>query len=388
MKKIEQAIHEMIQNERFFAGMVLSSKIEYDKIKECKTAYASVQNGVQIIGFNTEFVNSLSVPALVQVMKHEVLHMIFNHTNRKLYNVNNQAEKHNWNIAMDCIINQYLEASHLPEGCVTLDSLSKALEKQLEPFQTAQYYYDQIEQAPDHLKQKTEGLETVDDHQSGQEGNQGEQSQSDMQNQINKGIVAKNAQEAAKFAKGLVPEGLVSAISSLKDEAQVNWKSILRNFISNATSNKRISTRKKTNRRFGLQYPGSKKEKKLNLAVCIDTSGSISEEQFTTFITEIKSIHKNCSKVHLIYADCIVQSVIELNENTDVPLERHGQGGTAYSPAIEKAVELKADAILYFGDFDTADKPTDPKKPFLWVGVGNQKPPTNFGKVIYIQGKA
>jgi hypothetical protein len=48
-------------------------------------------------------------------------------------------------------------------------------------------------------------------------------------------------------------------------------------------------------------------------------------------------------------------------------------------------VELKVDGILYCGDFDSADTPENPKKPFLWVGVRNSPPPATFGKVIYLE---
>jgi hypothetical protein len=48
-------------------------------------------------------------------------------------------------------------------------------------------------------------------------------------------------------------------------------------------------------------------------------------------------------------------------------------------------IELKVDGILYCGDFDTADKPENPNKPFLWVGVRNSPPPATFGRVIYLE---
>jgi hypothetical protein len=41
-------------------------------------------------------------------------------------------------------------------------------------------------------------------------------------------------------------------------------------------------------------------------------------------------------------------------------------------------------AIAYLGDFDSSDIPVNPGVPFLWVGVGNQPPPGNFGKVLRI----
>jgi predicted metal-dependent peptidase len=88
-------------------------------------------------------------------------------------------------------------------------------------------------------------------------------------------------------------------------------------------------------------------------------------------------------KITVIEADCAVQNVYEFEAGKTPNFK--GRGGTAYSPAIEKAVELKVDGILYCGDFDSADTPENPKKPFLWVGVRNSPPPATFGKVIYLE---
>jgi predicted metal-dependent peptidase len=388
VKVLETAIYDLLKVEPFFATFVLNSRLNYvndDKI--CPTAYATVINGSTVLGFNTKFIEEQSPQKRKGVLKHEILHLLFDHVNPNLYNRKNKAEAHNWNIAMDCAINQFINSEELPEGAVTLDSLSKALKTQLEPFQTSAYYYDKIQQAPDSCKSKVEGMSTLDDHDMlGSDGKGGEMSAEDAQ--IAKGIVHKKAQEAMRAAKGIVPEGLTGIIDALNDIPQVNWKQLLRNFVATATSNKTLATRKKANRRFGLDQPGKKKKRELTLGVCIDTSGSISDDSFKSFITEIQEISKYITAAHLIYADCVVHKVVKVDSKNKIPMERYGAGGTAYQPAISKALELKCDAILYLGDFDSSDTPENPCKPFLWVGVGQQPPPGDFGKVIRINEKA
>jgi predicted metal-dependent peptidase len=385
MRILENATYALLKTEPFYASFLLNSKIVFDNKKEM-TAYACVRNGTTVLGFGVPFLESLKPEQVQGVIKHEILHLLFDHTNPKSYDIKNKAQMHNWNIAMDCANNQYI--AHLPDGAVTLAALSKAVEKQLLPFQSAEYYYEQMEQAPDHCKQQMEGLEPLDDHDKNQEGDNGPgKPMSEQDKAIAKGIVHKKAQEAVRAAKGLVPGELVSAIEALSDKPLVNWKQLLRNFVANATSNKNIGTRKKTNRRFGFDYPGKKKKRELTLGVCIDSSGSVSDEQFNLFMSEIQEISKHITAAHLVYADCVVQKVIKVDNKKKIPLERFGNGGTAYQPAISKCAELKCDAILYFGDMDSADNPQDPQKPFLWVVVGRQTPPGNFGKVIYLDGK-
>jgi predicted metal-dependent peptidase len=101
------------------------------------------------------------------------------------------------------------------------------------------------------------------------------------------------------------------------------------------------------------------------------------------FWAEMQSISSCGVQITIIEADCIVQNVYEFNPKKTP--EFKGRGGTSYNPAIKKAIELKVDGILYCGDFDTADKPENPNKPFLWVGVRNSPPPATFGRVIYLE---
>jgi predicted metal-dependent peptidase len=181
-------------------------------------------------------------------------------------------------------------------------------------------------------------------------------------------------------AAGNAPDHVIKAIDAL-GEAKLPWKTLLRNSIMSQVSRKTQSTTKKINRRFALPVPGKKKKREMVLGVCVDESGSISEEAHTAFMSEIAQIAKNVTKTYIVHADCQVAGVDDLSKTKFNP-ERKAAGGTAYQPAIDKCVELKCNMIVYFGDFDTADKPKNPGVPFLWVGVGNSPAPAEFGKVI------
>ncbi len=111
----------------------------------------------------------------------------------------------------------------------------------------------------------------------------------------------------------------------------------------------------------------------------------MSDEQLSKVVSELQIINKTISKTYIIHADCEVAHVEEMRKGKKFNFVRRSGGGTAYQPAITKAVELGADAIIYFGDFDCADVPENPKRPFLWIGVGGaDSPPGNFGRVLSI----
>lgn len=362
--KIQKAIYTLLQREPFFAHFILNSKIVYDAYK-VPTAAVTVMRGVPMLIFNTEFMNTLDENGVVNVLKHEVLHLLFDHLSTTK---NEKRGAYASNIAQDCAINQYL--SDLPSSCVTLASLSKAVGKPLAAFQTSDYYYDAIKEKTKEMMDA--GLATFDEHGIPMEGE-------DL-GPLAKGAIDKAAKNAAGKSAGNVPDFVTHYLGSIAD-AKLPWQTLLRNAIMSQVSRETRSTNKKLNRRFALPVPGKKHKRTMVLGVCVDSSGSVSDESFKMFLDEVSSISKQVTKTWLIHADCEVQAIEDLSR-TKLKAERKGNGGTAYQPAITKCLELKCNMIIYFGDFDCADTPADPGVPFIWVGVGTQKAPAEFGKVI------
>lgn len=367
MKNIEKSIKMLLDSNAFYAHFFLNSKISYNHYG-VKTAGACVtQSGTQLI-FNTEFVESLTTEELCGVVEHEVLHILFDHVHAMKYD--KYLDKHIANIAMDLSINQYIK--NLPKDCVSLSSIKKITGLDLEPLQNWEYYYQKLMDK----KEELEKTYPIDDHdlQVSDQCKEGE----------GREVLRDAIDKAIKASRGNVPSHILKVFDTLSSESKVPWKQVLANFIARATASTSKNTRKKTNRRFGIDQPGKIKQRELTLGVCTDSSGSVSDESYQQFMAEIIRISKICGTTFIIDADCTVQNVEKIKKNKPVKTERHGSGGTAYQPAIDECKKLKCDAIVYFGDFDCADKPENPGLPFLWVGVGDQPPPASFGSVIRI----
>jgi predicted metal-dependent peptidase len=245
--------------------------------------------------------------------------------------------------------------------------------------QIAEYYYNRINQFAEENSDilPNDGLgDTIDDHSVWEQSDGNEE----MQREVAKQAV--NDSVKASGGIGKIPGDIASLINEL-NKNQVNWKQQLRQFYVNTLKSSRIPTRKRRNRRYGILQPGNKKKPELHLGLCVDTSGSVSDAELSLFWAEMQAISTCGVKITVIEADCQVQNVYEFDPKKSPSFK--GRGGTAYTPAIEKAIELKVDGILYCGDFDTADTPENPKKPFLWVGVRKSPPPATFGKVIYLE---
>lgn len=374
---LDAPIYTLLTHEPFFGNFLLGCKVSYDR-PDVPTAGVQVVKGQIHMVVNTEWFGGMTVKQQVAILKHEILHVLLEHCASRRYGAANHKAK---NVAMDCAINQYIE--NLPDGCVTLETFSKIVKKHAKPFEPWEYYYALIPMNEDKGKGSggKGGLPDVDhDFMDG-----GDDSEDSLSQELNRAAVQEQAKRAMSAAAGKIPNGLEGILTALNKAAQLPWKQILRNFIANARATTSVSTRQRINRRFGFDQPGKKKDRKLVLGVCTDSSGSVSDEAYAAFMREIHTLAKSTTITYLIQADCEVQKVDVIKGGKPKPKQlgtRAGYGGTAYQPALTECMKRKCDAIIYFGDMDAADTPTSPGIPVLWVRVGKQEPPGKFGKVL------
>lgn len=364
---LEESVYTLLQTERYYAYFILESRIVYDSY-EVKTAGASVVGGVPMLIFNTEFMNSLSKPEAVAVIKHEILHLLMNHNLRH----NHTFTKHANNIAMDCAINQHITG--LPGECITVENLEKLCGKTLLRLEKTEYYLYQMADAEKKKEGLFKNLKTTDDHDLNVPG-------AETNEEMVKMAVKATSEKALGRSAGMVPDGIAKILGGLQSNT-LDWKSILRNFIARNASSKTLLTRKKLHRRFGLDQPGRKKKKELILGICMDVSGSVPDADVQKFYAELGSMLPSTSVAWLVQADCVIQSVEKITKASQLVVQRNGNGGTAYGPAIEACKAKKCDAIIYFGDLDCADSPSDPGVNFLWVTTGSDTKPGNFGSLV------
>lgn len=398
MNKMQQAIISLLFAEPFFGHLI--SKMRISKSDKVPSAGVYITDKINLV-YNESFIDSLDLVDVVKVLKHECGHILQEHILRsKQIGINNSELHKRFNIATDATINVYdLIPTVEKIGGVTVKSLNemlkgmldKANEKDgkkrtfapLEEGQMAEYYYNRInefaDQHGDALPESGDGFgDTMDDHSVWE--------QSDGNEEMMKEVARQSVNEAVKAAGGIgnVP-GSVAALVAEMNKSQVNWKQQLRQMFVSAQKSIKESTRKRRNRRYGILQPGSKRKPKFKVTVAVDTSGSMSGEPLKHAWAELSAIHSSFTDIELIVieADCVVQNVYEFNPK-QVP-EFKGAGGTSYSPAIQKAAELKTELLVFIGDMDAADKPDKPKFPVVWCVTGNSNPPANFGKVVRIE---
>lgn len=387
MNKLTKAIVSLLSIKPFYGYLLLKFKI--NKTKDIPTMGVFINDKINLI-YNEDFVESLELFDLVNVLEHECEHILRNHIPRAKQIAGEDSQFHKkFNIAADAAINNgsLVKTVDKIEG-VTVDRLNKEMKakieekdktkvfESLEQYQSAEYYYNKINEFIDENFDESDLGNTIDDH-SVWERSEGTK---EMQQEV----IKKNVNDSVKECGGIGKlSGHLASLVNEMNKSQVNWKQQLRQFFVNSIKSKKIPTRKKRNRRYGIIQPGVKRKPDVKLAVCVDTSGSVSDKELSMFWAEIDAINSLDIPITVIEADCTVNNVYPY-EKKNKP-EFKGRGGTSYQPAIDKAMELGVDGIMYFGDFDTADTPKNPNIPFLWVGVRNSPPPSNFGKTIYLK---
>jgi predicted metal-dependent peptidase len=186
---------------------------------------------------------------------------------------------------------------------------------------------------------------------------------------------------------GNIPGGVIEQIDDLlkREKPVIPWAKVLRMFVATCSESVLDHTIKRISKRFGTR-PGTRKTDVLDLAVGIDTSGSISDEMLKLFFNEVRWIWKNGAKVTVYEADADVQAVYPFKGKFTGKV--HGRGGTDLEPVL-KRVEGEHDALVYFTDFYAPKIEKRYRIPVLWVlntGLDKKDYPVQWGRCVKIEG--
>lgn len=375
--RLEKAMTVLIYNNNYMADLIYQTHITFTK--SMPTACVQIKNNKILMKINPDFWDTMTTLEQIAVLEHECYHLLNNHIPRFIEIFGNTSKQmSNANIAMDLAINQYI--SNLPAQCIDFDEFKKHLPDIL-PKETWEHYYaffkDQIEKG--NIKESEDGnglFSSFDDHDWGDCDCSAETAKEVIKDAVNK------AKDSHAQRGGRISGDMQTLIDTL-NYVPKNWKSDIRMFVAKTQNIKIEQNRKVRNRRYGVIFPGEKKESVLHLALAVDTSGSISEEQLSQFGAEIDKV-ADFAQVTVIEADSEVKNVYLYKKGQKFSVS--GRGGTAYQPALDKAKDLDVDGLIYFGDMDNFEEELiKPKYPVLWAIVGDQKPPATWGRQTKIE---
>jgi predicted metal-dependent peptidase len=353
------------------------------------TAGVSKNNINYQLAINPEFWDSLSDNHKLGLLKHELLHIAFNHlgiffkfSDRKLAN-----------IAMDMEINQYIHNDYLPEGGINIDNYQ---DLKLDRKAGCRYYYDKLRDLKDQKdKTGTSGDDNMDkllddldnnnipDHSTWEEfENLSEAEQKLIEKQAQR-LMAEAKEETLK-KRGHIPgeiDGLIIIDEILKPK--FDWRGYIRRYTGISTKIFTKKLRRKDNKRYS-DNPGLKIKMRQKMLLGIDTSGSVSDNELKEFMNEIYHLHKAGVDITIIQCDTKINNIEDYKGKFELKVS--GRGGTSFDPVLEYYMQHKEyTSLIYFTDGECCTS-LRPSKKVLWVlSSGSYITSTLPGQIIKLE---
>ena len=300
--------------------------------------------------YNSEFINSLPLKQLEFLFGHEVLHVIYDHMDRR-----GDREPRLSNIAADY--------------CVNADLLDQKIgEKIPVGLYDAKYKGWSYEEVYDHLYQNADKIninklmsQLLDEHLDGEDDSDGDGdgdkdgngrprlSAADKQaikDEVKEAMLA----AAQAVGAGNLPAGVKRLVQDMT-EPVINWKELIQQQIQSTVKDDWTWMRP-SRRGWHLDaiLPGRKPGEQIDVCIAIDMSGSIGEEDSRAFLSEIRGIMDSYDeyKITVWCFDTDIYNMQVFNSDNMDTIENYqpmGGGGTDFMAnwnfMIENNIEPK-----------------------------------------------
>lgn len=390
--KIETAKFRLYNKSPFWGSILFNLPIKEINLTmkeavekgDCMTAGVDGEN----LYVNMEFWNKLNDKEQLGIMCHEIGHLFLGHIWRKGFRNDICVDPKTgqqvmlWNLAADVTVNNMiLEEGRfsLPKGCF--------LRKNLKDKSTEEIYEILKKQIPQMTPKELQDLidSVYNDKSKWGKGKGGKkQSRADAKEQEAKWKnIGKQAVEQAK-QRGTLPAGIERMFEEL--EPKEDWRQILLSYVQPYWNDYSFNP---TDRRFmeeDFMLPDIKMGEKIDwIAVGVDTSGSIGQNELNRFLSEVKAILSSFDKVKvkLTFCDAAASPFTELEEFDKAAIEVTGGGGTDFRPVFNliKQEHNAPLALIYFTDLQGEFPANQPDYDVIWVNTTKDlKAP--FGKCL------
>ena len=389
IEKLTTARVGLLLKAPFFGNMATRMKL-VDASDWCPTA---ATNG-RTFFYNKKFVEKLSVKKLEFLFGHEICHAIFDHFGRL-----GSRDPQLANIAQDYAVNQILVDERIGEKITEVKICYDPKYRGMAWEEIYDELWEKAEKIPMDQLLKQLG-EVLDEHLKEQEGagaGDGDKegkgkpsiSKEDLQ-KIKDEIKQAMIQSAAAAGAGKVPAGIQRMIKDLT-EPKMNWRQLIRQEIQSIVRNDYSFSR--PNRKAwhsGAILPGMREDTTIDVAIGMDMSGSIGDDDAKTFLSEIKGIMDQYEdfKINLWCFDTEIYNHKEISQDNSQDLleyEPMGGGGTDFEANYNWMKEngIQPKKFIMFTDGYPCGSWGDPDYcDTLFIVKGNTSAESPFGQTV------
>jgi len=335
--------------------------------------------------YNADFVQKLTDDELVFLVGHEVGHCVWQHFLRR-----GDRRRDVWNMAGDFVINQILVderiGAQIKAVPILLDDKYRGM--------ASEEVYEEL------MKNAVKIQATLDIHMDGDGSEEGEgngfkgeplteEEKKALSDELKEAVLqAAQASGASNIPKGF--QRLINDITAPK----MNWRDMLKIQLNSIIKNDYSFMR--PNRKgwhIGAVLPGMLPGDEVNIAIAIDTSGSIGENMLKDFLGEIAGIMDQFDSyiVRVFQFDTRVygEEIFSSDDNSDIrTYEVRGGGGTDFEVIFShlKNEDVTPNQLVVFtdgepwgswGDADYCDT--------LWIVHSNSNKKAPFGVTTHYE---
>ena len=353
---LSKAKIEILTKSVFFSTLLFSLEtVLTEKVSTAAT------DGKEIL-INPKFIEHLTKPQLIGLMLHEVMHVALDSFGRK-----GTRDHRKWNIATDYAINIMLhdEKYELPDGGLLSEEYRDM---------TAESIYDAL---PESDEEQSWGagdiLEPVDKIEASQRAKE----------------ILVQAQTACdiKDCGNEVPGAIRARINKLLNPI-LPWNIILQNYMQDFAKEDHSWTR--PNRRYMPDFylPSQHSPTIKHIVVAIDTSGSVSEGEMKTYLTEVEQIRSMYSLERLtIYGvSTCIDNKFEIEPSdilTDLKFGSHG--GTHFKSFFNQLAKEPPTVLIFFSDLFVDFDFKVPMYDVIWISTDGEEAPSRYGRTVQLK---
>jgi predicted metal-dependent peptidase len=393
-QRLSKAVVAIMGNPKYTA---LAQVLVIGDRKVDNTIPTAVTNGRDEI-YGRGFVESLTDSELRFLVLHETRHKLYRHLHiwAHLY----KEDKTLANKACDYVINLQIQDEN-KDGFATMPMRDGKpvglIDERFRGMDTAAVY-KLLKQEKDSQPQQGQGQQQQGEGEPGEGGldahdwegaqDMAEEDKKELAREVDEAI-RQGALTAGKLGHG-TPRDLQDLL-----QPQVDWRQVLREYVTETCAGKEYGTWARPNRRFvgaGVYMPSTISERVGELVIAIDTSGSIAGPELTAFLSEVKGIADEVKPeaVRILYWDTRIRGD-ERYEGEDVEkivstTKPKGGGGTSITCVNKYMAEnvVNAQAVIVLTDGYLGGQWGQWQLPVLWCVVGGAQvsPP---GRVVNIK---
>lgn len=406
--KLAAARTRLILDKPFLGSLVMHLSLKAANARWCATMATDARN----FYYNPDYIARLTLDQTQFVLAHEAMHCALSHFNRR-----NHRQKHRWDVACDYAVNMILDDERMagPDNALmnatyrglTAEEIYPVLHEDPPEATMDQHLFDDTgsgqggegeaeendsdpgagaEGEPSEVGSRSEPTES-DPAERSESGGQDappppmDPDQLDEQWQGRLAAAAQAARQAGKLSASMLR--LVDRLLAPK----LPWRALLARYMMNVARDDYSFQR--TSRREGEAMMPRLYSQGVRVAVALDTSGSVTDDEMREFISEVDALKAQVrAEVTLHACDNKLAEGgpwrFAMWQPVELPDSISGGGGTDFRPVFDwlEAGQTSPDLLLYFTDAEGRFPELEPAFTVVWLVKG--KAPVPFGVRIQL----